>query len=130
LILLKNKELRAVLSELQSGGILQVQEIPKSAGTERAKNYNLWSFHEPRARAFLLQDLYKTLIRIYQRIDEERVRKSNILAKASRTDVKKDLKRYLSKEEVKQYTEWRAIEERLLGQIMRVDRSVMLLRDV
>jgi DNA-directed RNA polymerase III subunit RPC3 len=130
LILLKNKELRAVLSELQSGGILQVQEIPKSAGTERAKNYNLWSFHEPRARAFLLQDLYKTLIRIYQRIDEERARKSNILAKASRTDVKKDLKRYLSKEEVKQYTEWRAIEERLLGQIMRVDKSVMLLRDV
>lgn len=116
--------------ELQSGGILQVQEIPKSAGTERAKNYNLWSFQEHRARAFLLQDLYKTLIRIYQRIDEERARKQGILAKASRTDVKKDLTRYLSKDEIRQYSEWRALEERLLGQIIRVDKSVMLLRDV
>jgi DNA-directed RNA polymerase III subunit RPC3 len=127
---LKNKELRSVLSALQTGGILEVQEIPKSAGTERAKNYNLWSFHESRARAFLLEDLYKTLIRIYQRIDEERSRKHGILAKAQRTDVKKDLRRYLSGDELKQYAEWRALEERLLGQIMRVDKSVMLLRDV
>jgi DNA-directed RNA polymerase III subunit RPC3 len=119
-----------VLSALQKGGILEVQEIPKSAGTERAKNYNLWSFHESRARAFILQDLYKTLLRIYQRIDEERARKQGILAKAQRTDVKKDLRRYLSADELKQYAEWRALEERLLGQIMRVDKSVMLLRDV
>jgi DNA-directed RNA polymerase III subunit RPC3 len=118
------------LSELQIGGILEVQEIPKSAGNERNKNYNLWSFHESRARAFLLQDLYKTLIRIYQRIDEERARKQGIIAKAQRTDVKKDLKRYLSKDELVQYGQWKAIEERLLGQIMRIDKSVMLLRDV
>ena len=127
---MKNKELRAVLLELQSGGILQVQEIAKSTNTERAKNYNLWSFHEARARTFLLQDLYKTLIRIHQRIDAERARKQNLLLKASRTDVKKDLKRYLSRDEIRQYTEWRALEERLLGQLARVDKSVMLLRDI
>ena len=127
---MKNKELRAVLLELQSGGILQVQEIAKSTNIERAKNYNLWSFHEARARTFLLQDLYKTLIRIHQRIDAERARKQNLLLKASRTDVKKDLKRYLSRDEIRQYTEWRALEERLLGQLARVDKSVMLLRDI
>ncbi len=44
--------------------------------------------------------------------------------------MKKDLRRYLSPDELRQYGEWRALEERLLGQIMRVDRSVMLLRDV
>jgi len=118
------------LSTLQTGGILEVQEIPKSSGIERAKNYNLWSFHETRARAFVLQDLYKTLVRIYQRIDEERTRRQGILKKAQRTDVKKDIRRYLSSDELRQYGEWRALEERLLGQIMRVDRSVMLLRDV
>ena len=119
-----------MLLELQSGGILQVQEIAKSTNIERAKNYNLWSFHEARARTFLLQDLYKTLIRIHQRIDAERARKQNLLLKASRTDVKKDLKRYLSRDEIRQYTEWRALEERLLGQLARVDKSVMLLRDI
>ena len=130
LILLANKELRALLAKLQSGGILEVVEIPKSSIMERAKNYNLWSFHESRARAFLLQDLYKSLTRTYQRIQEERARKQGILKKAQRTDVKKDLKRYLSREELKQYTEWKTLEERLLGHILRVDQSVMLLRDV
>lgn len=119
-----------ILAQLQSGGILEVAEIPKPLAKDRASNFNLWSFHESRARAFLLEDFYKTLIRIYQRIDEERSRKQGILAKASRTDVKKDLKRYLSKVELQQYGEWRVLEERLLGQIMRVDKSIMLLRDV
>jgi len=130
LILLKTKDVRAILAKLQSGGILEVAEIPKPLAKDRASNFNLWSFHESRARAFLLEDLYKTLIRIYQRIDEERSRKQGILAKASRTDVKKDLKSYLSKMELQQYGEWRVLEERLLGQIMRVDKSIMLLRDV
>jgi DNA-directed RNA polymerase III subunit RPC3 len=70
------------------------------------------------------------LIRIYQRIDEERARKQGILTKAQRTDVRKDLKRYLSKDELRQYAEWKTIEERLLGQIMRVDKSIMLLGEV
>lgn len=128
--MLKTKDVRVILAQLQSGGILEVAEIPKPLAKDRASNFNLWSFHESRARAFLLEDLYKTLIRIYQRIDEERSRKQGILAKASRTDVKKDLKRYLSQVELQQYGEWKALEERLLGQIMRVDKSIMLLRDV
>ena len=128
--MLKTKDVRVVLAQLLSGGILEVAEIPKPLAKDRASNFNLWSFHESRARAFLLEDLYKTLIRIYQRIDEERSRKQGILTKASRTDVKKDLKRYLSKVEMQQYGEWRILEERLLGQIMRVDKSIMLLRDV
>jgi DNA-directed RNA polymerase III subunit RPC3 len=130
LILLKTKDVRAILAQLQSGGILEVAEIPKPLAKDRASNFNLWSFHESRARAFLLEDLYKTLIRIYQRIDEERSRKQGILTKASRTDVKKDMKKYLSNVELQQVGEWRVLEERLLGQIMRVDKSIMLLRDV
>ena len=130
MVLLPTKDLRAILSLLQSGGILEIVEIQKSAGIERAKNYNLWSFHESRARAFLLQDLYRTITKIYQRIDEERARKQGILTKAQRTDVKKDLKRYLSRDEIKQYNAWKVLEERLLGQIMRVDKSIMLLRDI
>ena len=129
-MLLRKDSLRPILSKLQSGGILEVQEIAKSTTTERAKNYNLWSFHESRARAFILEDLYKTIIRIYQRIDEERARKQGIISKAQRTDVKKDLKRYLSADELRQYAQWKALEERLLGQVIRVDRSVMILRDM
>jgi DNA-directed RNA polymerase III subunit RPC3 len=119
-----------LLSRLQLGGILEVVEVAKQSGKDRHNNYNLWSYHESRARAFMLQDLYKTLVKIYQRMDEERNRKQGILAKAQRTDVKKDLRRYLSRDELRQYSEWKALEERLLGQIMRVDKSIMLLRDV
>ena len=119
-----------ILLQLQEGGILEIAEIPKSGVADRAANYNLWSYHESRARAFILQHLYGTLINIYQRIQEERSRKQGILAKAQRTDVKKDLKRYLSRDELKQYAEWRTIEERLLGEIMRIDKNIMLLRDI
>jgi DNA-directed RNA polymerase III subunit RPC3 len=130
LVLLKNAQIRLLLPQLQAGGILEVVEIPKAGGIDRSKNYNLLSFHESRARAFLLQDLYKTLIKIYQRINEERARKQGIIAKAQRTDVKKDLKRYLSRDELKSYNAWKVLEDRLLGQVMRIDKSVMLLKDV
>ena len=131
LVLLKNAQIRLLIPQLLAGGILEVVEIPKAGAIiERSKSYNLLSFHESRARTFILQDLYKSMIRIYQRIDEERARKQGILAKAQRTDVKKDLKRYLSNDELRQYEEWKRYEERLLGQITRIDKSVMLLRDV
>jgi len=127
---LKNDEIRYILPQLQAGGILEVVEIPKVTGTDRSKNYQLLSFHESRCRVFVLQDLYTTMVRIYQRIDEERARRAGILKKATRTDVKKDLQRYLSPGEYRGYIQWKAIEERLLGQIMKVDKSVMLLRDI
>lgn len=58
------------------------------------------------------------------------MRRTGILKKTARTDVKKDLKRYLSSGEYTSYVQWKTIEERLLGQIIKVDRSVMLLRDI
>jgi DNA-directed RNA polymerase III subunit RPC3 len=125
---LKKDDIRTILPKLQIGGILETVEIPKTL--ERHRNIQLISFHESRARAFVLQDLYKTMVRIYQRLDEERQRRAGILKKAARTDVKKDLMRYLSPSEVRGYRQWKAIEERLLGQIMKVDQSVMLLRDI
>jgi hypothetical protein len=126
---LKKGDIRTILPKLQIGGILETVEIPKTL--ERHRNIQLISFHESRAFAFVLQDLYKTMVRIYQRLDEERQRRAGILKKAARTDVRRNLMRYLSPGEIKGYRQpWKAIEERLLGQIMKVDQSVMLLQDI
>lgn len=130
LILLPKQEVRIHLSTLLEAGLLEVQEIVRFGAQERAKNYNLWTFNEYRARTAILEDIYKVMSRIYQRLEEERLRKKGILVKAQRTDVSRNMFALLSATERKQYAEWKAIEERLLGQIARLDWSVLLLRDM
>jgi len=52
-----------------------------------------------------------------------------LLEKAERTDIAGKEEHYLSKAEVRAITRFRVVEEKLLGQVGRLDRQVMIFRD-
>ncbi|KAI9820935.1 MAG: RNA polymerase III subunit C82 [Phylliscum demangeonii] len=123
------KDIRLTLAALHAAGYLELQEIPRDGLRRAMSSIFLWFFDRARARRLLLQDLYKTMARLLQRAQADRALLRPLLAKAERTDVVGREDSLLSSHERAALHAWRLQEERLLGQIMRLDRMVELYRD-
>lgn len=89
----------------------------------------MWYFDEERANSLLLSDVYKAMCRNIQRTVTEKTKRKQLIEKSERTDVQANYDEYLSKNEKAELEIWRNREERLLVQLMRLDRVVMILRD-
>ncbi|KAI5852298.1 RNA polymerase III subunit RPC82-domain-containing protein [Tricharina praecox] len=127
--LLKQNQIRAVLSGLHECGHIELQEVPKSIPPQATRTYFLWFFDEARANALLLSDVYKAMSRNIQRTMAEKEKRKHLIEKSERSDVKANYEEYMSKNEKKELDIWRSREERMLAQLMRLDRIVMIMRD-
>lgn len=125
----KSTSIRSTLSSLQEAGHLELQEVPKTADRAASRTIFLWYFDPDRARLNVLHDLYKALTRTLQRITHERSEVQPLLEKAERTDIAGKEEHYLSKAELRAIARFRVVEEKLLGQVGRLDRQVMIFRD-
>ncbi|KAK0946511.1 RNA polymerase III subunit C82 [Friedmanniomyces endolithicus] len=123
------KDVRAVLTELQSESLAEAQELPKDNQRQPSRTTYLWYFDPQRAQSLILQQTYKAMARTLQRIPVERERFRTIIEKAERTDIKGQEQEKLETHERQLLREWREIEERLLTQVSRLDEVVMILRD-
>jgi DNA-directed RNA polymerase III subunit RPC3 len=119
--LIKQKDVRTKLVEMQMAGFVDIQEVPRDAGRTISRTVFLWFFDQDRVSAILLDRIYKTMSRCLQRLDIEKRRKANIVALAERTDVQEQGEDILRPEQLNQLQEIRAKEEDLLGQIGRLD---------
>ncbi|KAK7203468.1 RNA polymerase III subunit RPC82-domain-containing protein [Myxozyma melibiosi] len=127
--LLPVKDIRAHLTALHECGSLDLQEVPK--GTDRApsRTYYLW-FHKPAsAYALMTQQIVRTMTRCYARVVEERKKRPGIMSKLAREDVKRDEEGMLTAAEKEEVKRLRAAEEKMLAQISRLDRLVVIFRD-
>ncbi|KAI5787118.1 RNA polymerase III subunit RPC82-domain-containing protein, partial [Geopyxis carbonaria] len=127
--LLKQNQIRAILSGLHEAGHLELQEVPKSLPPQVSRTYFLWYFDEDRANSLLLADTYKAMSRNMQRTAVEKQKRKQLIEKSERSDVQANYEEYLSKNEKSELEIWRSREERLMVQLMRLDRVVMILRD-
>ncbi|KAH0565621.1 hypothetical protein GP486_000979 [Trichoglossum hirsutum] len=127
--LLKQKEARAALTLLYESGFIQLQEVPRDANRQPSRTIYLWYFDMERCRQLVLQDCYKAMARCLQRANTEKQKMHPLLAKAERTDVVGREEHYLSKIERAALQSWKEKEERLLGQVARLDRLVGIFRD-
>lgn len=127
--LVRQKDIRATLTSMHEAGFLELQEVPRDMNRSASKTIFLWFFDPDRCRQMVIEDVYKTMARLLQRAASEREDLRFLLSKAERTDVVGHEEEYLSREERKALQIWRDKEERLLGQVMRLDRQVELLRD-
>lgn len=125
----KSTSIRSTLSSLQEAGHLELQEVPKTADRAASRTIFLWYYDPDRARLNVLHDIYKALSRTLQRIIHERSEVQPLLEKAERTDIVGKEEEYLSKAEVRAIKRFKIIEEKLLGQVGRLDRQVMIFRD-
>lgn len=120
------KDLRVVLTIMQSRGLVDVQEVPRDNTRQPSRTTYLWQYNEHAVRQNFVQQTYQGISRTVLRLDMERERNSDIIDKAESVDW--DLKR-LNKPERDLLARWQAIEERLTVTLDHLDDVVMVLRD-
>lgn len=127
---LKLKDVRTKLAEMQMAGVIDIQEVPRDSNRTTNRTIFLWFFDQDRAATLVVQNTYKAMSRILQRLDVERRRAHDVLALTQRSDVRDlDPAVYL---DAHQLNDFRAIDgkiDKLLCQISRLDGLIGLFRE-
>ena len=122
LSMIREKEVRPMLTTMQQAGLLELQEVPRDNARLASRTTFLFFFDQDRCRRNLLEDCYKTMTHLLQRMRAER---QTIHATHDRQDRGAEL----TKDEKQALEQWQGIEEMLWGQVIRIDDTVALLRD-
>ena len=128
--LINQKSMRALLTAMHRAGHVELQEIPRDTQRQPSRTMYLWYFDPERCKARLLEETYKSMTRALQRVREEREKIRGLVEKASRTDVVGREEELLGEAERKGLELWRGVEERILGEVGRLDNLVGLYRDL
>lgn len=125
-LMMRVKDVREILTQLQFAGLVEGQEVPKDNSRQPSRAVYLWYHDQSRVAALLLQQSYQAMSRILQRLAHERVDKKGIIERAEMLKTKEDS---LGQTEREHILQWREIEEKLMLQFLRIDEHVALLRD-
>lgn len=126
------RDLRTLLGGLTAAGLVGLQEVPRDSGAGQrtpARTIYLWFVDDGRVADVLIEDCYKAMARVLRRMAVERGRVRGLLDKASRSDVRGREEEFLTEVERAMLAEWQAREDMLLGEVMRLDEVVAVLRD-
>lgn len=129
LALIHQKQMRAALTVMHEAGHLELQEVPRDNNRQPSRTMFLWYFDPERCRHLVLEQTYKAMARCLQRVKVERLAIQTLIDKAERTDVVGKEDQYLSVDERVVLSRWREKEERILGEVGRLDELVGVLRD-
>lgn len=125
--LLGAKDLRKTLGYLQAVGLLELQEVPREPQRQPNRTIFLWFYDAERVQKLLLNRLYKSMSRLFQRLHMERQKLSALTSHLEREDVAQD---NLAKKQLEELAELRQKESWFVSEIGRLDQSVALLRDL
>lgn len=126
LAVMRLKDVRAILTELQFAGMVEGQEVPKDTARQPSRATYLWFHEQARVQSVLLQQTYQAMSRTMQRLRVERENYKGAIEKAQMMDVRQEA---LTQNEREAVMQWREVEERLLIQVQRMDELVALFRD-
>jgi len=130
--LMKQKDIRTKLAEMQLSGWVDIQEVPKDAS--RGANNNrvifLWFFDNERCSSLVLDHTYKSMSRLLHRLNVERRRAKSVLELTLRSDVRdKPPDEYLMPAQLNELHAFQDREDMLLGQLGRLDEIVGIFKD-
>ena len=114
---------------LQMAGVVDVQEVPKDNSRTANRTLFFWYFDGDRAEAQLLDSVYKGMVRCLQVLQVERHRERNILSFVERRDVQGQEEEVMTPEHYNKYNRHLELQNKLLGQVMRLDDIAGVLRD-
>ncbi|KAL8773939.1 MAG: hypothetical protein Q9209_001369 [Squamulea sp. 1 TL-2023] len=130
LSLIPQKQMRTLLHSMHRAGHIELQEIPKDSSQRRpGMTLFYWFFDPERCRKRMLEETYKTMTRLVQRAGVEREAVRGTVEKAERTDVVGREEELLGAGELVALHEWREKEERIWGEVGRMDELVAVLKD-
>jgi len=127
--LLKQKDVRTKLVEMQMAGYIDIQEVPRDNSRAPGRTIFLWFFDKERVSLITLDKLYKSIARSLEVLEVEKIKEQDVLGLAERSDVRENEEEMLSKEQKKNLREIREKEERIMAQISRLDDLVGVFRD-
>ncbi|EMR09749.1 hypothetical protein PNEG_01934 [Pneumocystis murina B123] len=126
---LKQQSIRPILMALTEIGALDIQEIPRRSERQPSSIYFLWFHRFERAKSILIDSIYQEISYYHRHLKNELKQRQKLLTKIERTDVQEHEKELLPVNEQQELKYFRAIEEKILIQISRLDRLIMILRD-
>ena len=132
LALVKSKDVRTKLAEMQMAGVVDIQEVPRDNNRTTSRTIFLWYFDVERVSTILLDSIYKNMSRAFQRLDIERRRVQDVLLLTERSDIIKDEalpETYMDQAQLNTLHQFEEKEESLLGHIGRLDELVAIFRD-
>ncbi|KAG0234636.1 RNA polymerase III subunit C82 [Actinomortierella wolfii] len=122
------KDVREKLTTLYTFGVLNMQEVPKSADRAPSRTFYLWEVLPDRASEALVEKLIHTMANLRQRRFVERAKRQILLEKCERTDVQAN-DGLLSSGDKRELEVLNNMLEMLEVQELRIADMVMTLRD-
>lgn len=130
LSLIPQKPMRTLLHNMHQAGHIELQELPKDGNQRRPGTTSFfWFFDAERMRKRVLEETYKSMGNLIRRAKVEKEAVKGVVEKSERTDVAGREEELLGEEELGALKEWRAREERIWGQVGRLDDIVAVLKD-
>lgn len=127
--LINPQPLRLLLTDLHKAGLFQLQEVPRDASRQPARTFFFWEWNPERARRKVLEDCYAAMTRLIWRLAVEKGKVKALVEKAERSDVIGREEELLGKDEMVALRRWWGVEEKMWGQVARLDDMVAVLRD-
>lgn len=127
--LLAQKTMRSYLLPLHKAGMIGLQEVPRDNSRNPQRTNFLWFFDPERCKAKILEETYKTMARCLRRARLEGDKIKGTVEKASRSDVIGREEEFLGLQELEALNVWRETDERIWGEVSRLDDVVACLRD-
>ncbi len=129
LALMKRADVQNTMLHLQIHGFVDIQEIPRDTNRSASRTMFLYFYDAERSLGQLLDNTYKAMLRCMQIRDVHRQANREVLAFVERPDVKGREQEALEKKYFDKYEKYREVENKLVGQVQRLDSLVALLRD-
>ncbi|KAF7562710.1 hypothetical protein G7046_g1409 [Stylonectria norvegica] len=126
---MKKSDMQAKMLAMQMAGIVDVQEVPRDNSRLANRTFFFWFFDMERTKTHVLDDVYKAMQRCLQTLQVERFKQRNILSFVERKDVQGKEEEVMTAEHYNKYNMHLEAQDRLLGQVMRLDELVAVLRD-
>lgn len=127
--LMKKSDVQGKMLAMQMAGLVDVQEVPKDNSRLANRTLFFWFFDGERTQSQLLDDVYKAMLRCLQTLQVERHKERNILSFVERKDVQGKEEEVMTAEHYNKYNRHLEGQEKLIGQVMRLDDMVGVFRD-
>ncbi|TQV97989.1 RNA polymerase III subunit Rpc82 [Cordyceps javanica] len=127
--LMKKSDVQLKMIAMQMAGLVDVQEVPKDNSRMANRTLFFWFFDRERTESQALDDIYKAMVRCLETLQVQRHKERNILSFVERKDVQGKEEEVMTTEHYEKYNKHLDVQERLLGQVMRLDEMVAVFRD-
>lgn len=127
--LMKKGDVQSKMLVMQMAGVVDVQEVPKDNNRLANRTMFFWYFDRERTEKQVLDDVYKAMLRCLQTLHVERHKERNILSFVERKDVQGKEEEVMTTEHYNKYNSHLRVQDKLLGEVMRLDELVGVLRD-